>query len=230
MASFPVGIFSGDRQSETISTNKQMRTAAEFRDIIIKSSGGNFIRLSDVAEVEDSVRNSRSIAWFNKQPAVLIQITKQGDANVIDTVERAVDRGTAEQLCGILGLDGAAVGLEPLAHLRIGIRQGPHRRVKGRVDPVRGILNELRVRGEAFAQRVAVGGAQRHALVRAQDQLGQRCQRARALGGLPGLEAFLCLLGLLGRLVGAGALVRGQTDHPGSGFGVDRILSPNVHV
>ena len=38
--------------------------------------------------IEDSVRNSRSIAWFNKQPAVLIQITKQGDANVIDTVDR----------------------------------------------------------------------------------------------------------------------------------------------
>jgi multidrug efflux pump len=84
----PVGIFDGGRQSETISTNKQMRTAAEFRDIIIKSSAGNFVRLDDVAEVEDSVRNHRSIAWFNKQPAVLIQITKQGDANVIETVDR----------------------------------------------------------------------------------------------------------------------------------------------
>ncbi|MFL6820713.1 MAG: efflux RND transporter permease subunit [Bradyrhizobium sp.] len=84
----PVGIFNGDRQSETLSTNRQMRTAAEFRDIMVKSSNGNFVRLSDVAEVEDSVRNSRSIAWFNKQPAVLIQITKQGDANVIDTVDR----------------------------------------------------------------------------------------------------------------------------------------------
>ncbi|WKA30615.1 efflux RND transporter permease subunit [Bradyrhizobium roseum] len=84
----PVGIFNSGRQSETISTNKQMRSAAEFRDIIIKSSSGNFVRLADVAEVEDSVRNSRSIAWFNKQPAVLIQITKQGDANVIDTVDR----------------------------------------------------------------------------------------------------------------------------------------------
>jgi multidrug efflux pump len=84
----PVGIFNGGRQSETLSTNKQMRTAAEFRDIVIKSSNGNFVRLSDVAEVQDSVRSSRSIAWFNKQPAVLIQITKQGDANVIDTVDR----------------------------------------------------------------------------------------------------------------------------------------------
>ncbi|MCK1518496.1 efflux RND transporter permease subunit [Bradyrhizobium sp. 190] len=84
----PVGIFDGGRQSETVSTNKQMRTAAEFRDVIIKSSAGNFVRLADVAEVEDSVRNHRSIAWFNKQPAVLIQITKQGDANVIETVDR----------------------------------------------------------------------------------------------------------------------------------------------
>src|SRR5207245_1434510 len=84
----PVGIFNGGRQSETLSINKQMRTAAEFRDIMIKSANGNFVRLSDVAEVDDSVRNVRSIAWFNKQPAVLIQITKQGDANVIDTVDR----------------------------------------------------------------------------------------------------------------------------------------------
>src|SRR5215510_9913405 len=84
----PVGIFDGVRQSETIAINRQMRTAAEFRDILIKSANGNFVRLADVAEVDDSVRNVRSIAWFNKQPAVLIQITKQGDANVIDTVDR----------------------------------------------------------------------------------------------------------------------------------------------
>ncbi|MGY3603580.1 MULTISPECIES: efflux RND transporter permease subunit [unclassified Bradyrhizobium] len=84
----PVGIFNGGRQSETLSINPQMRTAAEFRNILIKSANGNFVRLSDVAEIEDSVRNVRSVAWFNKQPAVLIQITKQGDANVIDTVDR----------------------------------------------------------------------------------------------------------------------------------------------
>src|ERR1700728_1251159 len=58
----PVGVFNGGSQSETISINPQMRTAAEFRDIVIKSAGGNFVRLSDVAEVADSVRNSRSIA------------------------------------------------------------------------------------------------------------------------------------------------------------------------
>jgi multidrug efflux pump len=84
----PVGIFNGGTQSETLEINKQMRTAEEFRDIVIKTQNGNTVRLSDIADVEDSVRNSRSIAWFNKQPAVLIQITKQGDANVIDTVDQ----------------------------------------------------------------------------------------------------------------------------------------------
>ena len=84
----PVGIFNGGRQSETLSMNPQMRTAEEFRDIIVKSASGNFLRLSDIADVQDATRNSRSIAWFNKQPAVLIQITKQGDANVIETVDR----------------------------------------------------------------------------------------------------------------------------------------------
>src|SRR5689334_6001995 len=84
----PVGIFDGGRQSETLALNKQMRTAAEFREILIKATNGNFVRLSDVAEVEDSVRNLRQVAWFNKQPAVLIQISKQGDANVIETVDR----------------------------------------------------------------------------------------------------------------------------------------------
>ncbi|KIZ39527.1 MULTISPECIES: efflux RND transporter permease subunit [Rhodopseudomonas] len=84
----PVGSFDGARQSETLSTNRQMRTAAEFRDIVVKSGNGSTLLLSDIATVSDATRSSRTIAWFNKQPAVLIQITKQGDANVIETVDR----------------------------------------------------------------------------------------------------------------------------------------------
>jgi multidrug efflux pump len=84
----PVGAFNGPVLGETLATNPQMRTAAQFRDIVLKSSNGNFVRLADVANVTDATRNSRSIAWFNKQPAVLILITKQQDANVIETVDR----------------------------------------------------------------------------------------------------------------------------------------------
>src|SRR5436190_295474 len=41
-----------------------------------------------IAHVELGVRNSRSAAWFNLQPSVLLVVTKQADANVIDTVDR----------------------------------------------------------------------------------------------------------------------------------------------
>src|SRR5947199_2812081 len=49
----PVGIFNGGRQSETISTNRQMRTAAEFRDIIVKGSAGNFVAPAAAADAEE---------------------------------------------------------------------------------------------------------------------------------------------------------------------------------
>ena len=49
------------------------------------------IRLSTVASIRPSVRNSRSAGWFNRDPSVLLIITKQGDANVIDTVDRIYD-------------------------------------------------------------------------------------------------------------------------------------------
>jgi len=84
----PVGAFDGSILGETLAANPQMRTAAQFRDIVIKAANGNFVKLSDVATVLDATRNTRSIAWFNKQPAVLILITKQQDANVIETVDR----------------------------------------------------------------------------------------------------------------------------------------------
>src|SRR3978361_926126 len=40
----PVGIFNGGRQSETLSINKQMRTAAAFRDIVTKRSNAKYAR------------------------------------------------------------------------------------------------------------------------------------------------------------------------------------------
>src|SRR5258708_17725110 len=84
----PLGAFNSERQSETIATNPQMRTAEEFRNLVVKTVNGTVVRLSDIADIEDSVRSTKAAAWFNKEPSVLLLITKAGDANVIDTVDR----------------------------------------------------------------------------------------------------------------------------------------------
>jgi multidrug efflux pump len=86
-AQSPLGVVDGSELAETIGTNDQLRRAPDYRTLVVKSNNGNIVRLSDIASVEQSTRNSRSAAWFNRQPSVLLIITKQGDANVIETVD-----------------------------------------------------------------------------------------------------------------------------------------------
>src|SRR5436190_4879079 len=83
----PLGIIDGERQAVALESNAQLRTLDDYRNIVIKSANGNVARLSDVATVEQSNRNSRAAAMFNAQPAILLIITKQRDANVIETVD-----------------------------------------------------------------------------------------------------------------------------------------------
>jgi hydrophobe/amphiphile efflux-1 (HAE1) family protein len=83
----PLGIIDGPVQATAIESNAQLRTLEEYRNIVVKMAGGNVVRLSEVATVEQSNRNSRAAAMFNAQPAILLIITKQSDANVIETVD-----------------------------------------------------------------------------------------------------------------------------------------------
>jgi multidrug efflux pump len=87
-AAGPLGAFDSDGVAQTIATNAQMRDPREYRNIVVKSQNGAVTLLGAIATVEQSTRNSRSAAWFNGQPAILINITKQADANVIETVDR----------------------------------------------------------------------------------------------------------------------------------------------
>ena len=84
----PVGAIDGPEQAWSLSTNEQLRRPPQFGNLVVRSQDGNTVRLSSVAQVEEGVRNTRSSAWFNGQPSVLINVTKQADANVIETVKQ----------------------------------------------------------------------------------------------------------------------------------------------
>ncbi len=86
-AAGPLGTFSGEHLGETLGTNDQLRNARDYDTIVVRAANGTVVRLSSVASIDQSTRNSRSAAWYNSQPAVLLVITKQADANVIDTVD-----------------------------------------------------------------------------------------------------------------------------------------------
>jgi multidrug efflux pump len=71
----------------SIDTDDQLHTAAQYRPIIIAWENGAPLRLSDVADVQDSVEDLRAGGLANGKPAVLVVIFRSPGANVIATVD-----------------------------------------------------------------------------------------------------------------------------------------------
>jgi multidrug efflux pump len=85
----PIGSVDGARQTIVLETNPQLSDPEDYKNIVVKNMpNGDVVRVGDVAKVVLATRNRMSSARFNKQPAVLLIITKKPDANVIDTVDR----------------------------------------------------------------------------------------------------------------------------------------------
>ncbi len=71
-----------------IYANDNASTAAQFANLIIAYRSGAAVRLSDVAQVTDSVENIRNAGLANGKPAVLVIVYRQPGANIINTVDR----------------------------------------------------------------------------------------------------------------------------------------------
>jgi len=84
----PVGSFDGENQAEMLATNAQLVTIEDFKRVIVAVRNSVAVTLGDVADVRSGVRNTRAAGWFNGKPAVLLIITKQPQANVIETVDK----------------------------------------------------------------------------------------------------------------------------------------------
>jgi multidrug efflux pump len=68
--------------------NDQALHASDYAPLVVAYRNGAPVRLQDVAEITDSVENIRNAAVFNGEPAVLLIITRQPGANIIETVDR----------------------------------------------------------------------------------------------------------------------------------------------
>ncbi|WP_096695916.1 efflux RND transporter permease subunit [Polaromonas sp. AER18D-145] len=90
-ANRPKGAIEGNGQRLQIysgaSTASGGRKAADYRDLVVAWRNNAAIRLRDVAEVVDGVENINTLGLFNGEPAVIVLVTRQPDANVIATVD-----------------------------------------------------------------------------------------------------------------------------------------------
>ena len=77
----------GDRHWQ-IMADDQAKKASQYLPLIIAYRNGAAVRLSDVAEVVDSVEDLRNAGIANGKPSVLVIINRQPNANIIETTER----------------------------------------------------------------------------------------------------------------------------------------------
>ncbi len=84
----PKGNFDGPTRVAQLDANDQLRSADEYRDLILTYANGAALRLRDVADIVDGAENQRLAAWANQNSAVLVNVQRQPGANVIDVVDR----------------------------------------------------------------------------------------------------------------------------------------------
>jgi multidrug efflux pump len=81
------GNFDGPSRAFTINANDQLKTTPDYEKLIVAFKNGNPVRLSDVATVAFAPENTKLAAWYNRTPAVILNIQRQPGANVIKVVE-----------------------------------------------------------------------------------------------------------------------------------------------
>ncbi len=90
-ANRPKGVVEEGAKSWWIYANDQAKSAAQYLPLIVAYRNGAAVRLSDIAEVTDSVQDVRNAGEANGRPAVLIIIYREPNANILETVQRIND-------------------------------------------------------------------------------------------------------------------------------------------
>ena len=111
------GSFDGPLQASTVDGNDQLKSAEEYKDVVVAYQNGAPVRLRDVAKVVESAENVHLAAWAGATPAIILNVQRQPGANVIKVTDKI--KALLPQLKA--GLPGA-VDVEVLTDRTVTIR------------------------------------------------------------------------------------------------------------
>jgi HAE1 family hydrophobic/amphiphilic exporter-1 len=83
----PVGTLTGTDRNVTLLASGAMRRAADYKDVIAAWRNGAPVRLSEIADVIDSVENDKIASWRDNDRAIVLAIQRQPDANTVEVVD-----------------------------------------------------------------------------------------------------------------------------------------------
>jgi multidrug efflux pump len=92
-----------------ILANDQISHADDYKPLVVGYRHGAAVRLSDVAQVTDSVQNVRAAGYLNGKRAITMMIFRQPGANIIATVDRIRAQLPVIQASIPLGIDTTIV-------------------------------------------------------------------------------------------------------------------------
>ncbi len=87
-ANVPKGSLDDGNRSVALEASDQLFHAADYVPLVVAYRNGRAVRVGDVGDVVESVENVRNIGYFGSEPAVLLIVSRQPNANIIDTVDR----------------------------------------------------------------------------------------------------------------------------------------------
>jgi multidrug efflux pump len=82
------GSLSNNDRAWAVSDSDQLFKAREYEPLIVAGHAGAPVRLSDVAQVTDSVEDTRNLGLFGGKRGVIIAVFRQPGANMIETADR----------------------------------------------------------------------------------------------------------------------------------------------
>ena len=86
-ANRPKGTIQGDGRRLQIYTQTPALKASDYAPMVIAWRNGAAVRLQDVAQVLNGVEDTRTLGLFNGEKAIIILVTRQPSANIIQTVD-----------------------------------------------------------------------------------------------------------------------------------------------
>jgi len=89
-ADIPKGAISDPYRMLLLNDNDRIFVAKDYAPLIIAYHNGAPVRLSDVANVVDAQENIHTAGFVNGKPAVIVQLYRQPQANIIEVTDRVL--------------------------------------------------------------------------------------------------------------------------------------------
>ncbi len=106
----PVGVVDNAQRERVVQIDSPISQPQDFADLVVARRNGQTVRLGQVAQVVDAPLKEESLALYNGQRTLLVEVQKGQDENTIEVVD-----GLNEALADLQAKLPSGVRLEPVA-------------------------------------------------------------------------------------------------------------------